>query len=49
MKKSELEDLVLHIACIKAYFELLVPCLEAITRSLDGLMAKLSEKIGGYE
>lgn len=48
-ESKNIESLALQTACIKAYMELMIPCLEAMVKALDGLLKDLLEEIGGKD
>lgn len=41
MKKDPIEELLLQTSCIKAYFELLIPCLKSLVISLEKIIGDL--------
>lgn len=43
MKKDPIEELLLQTACIKAYFELLIPCLKSLVINLERIINELRE------
>ena len=43
MIKDPIEELLLQVACIKAYFELMIPCFRSLIINLERIMADLKQ------